>query len=242
MANFVDVDKVAPDAARDGAFSSWLKRTVPAEEYDTEEIRFIKASGLIPEGVITLGNGCVTVRNEDGSLQYAGLCLDPGWDWRNVYVDYRDKDYRTKLEDEAHIRFEDETTEKEEPCGLYLQAFTNGTYKLAKADEVVIPASYANIYFAEPNWEEHVMFKLVASDKMKGFTRAELAIRVMNRWRMMHWLCFNFDLTTGKPDPAKPSHIFAPVLRETEYTHNGLEGLRYNKAKDVWVVECIKSA
>ena len=247
--SFVDVDTVPEDEERDATFLSWLTNAPPAASFDTEEIRFIKASGLIPDGVLKMDATSCSVYDDDGKLLHAGYLQDPGREYRQLYVKYRNRAYYAQLADKTRIIFADEAAESESDegnpgskskPGVYLDAFNSGKFRLTNADEVLIPASEMNVHFCSPNWKDHVTFRLVALDEMLGFTRKELGIRIMTRYRMLYWLCFNYNLKSGLPDNANPSHLFAPVLRESEWSHNGIAGLKYDKKHDRWEVECIE--
>jgi len=99
---------------------------------------------------------------------------------------------------------------------------------------IVYPHSYITLLFDYPSME-HVTFKVSADNKMKGFTKQELATKVMERFKLLYYIYKNYKTESGKT-------LFQPVLNEYEYRDNGIYKLKYNKVSKIWkvVLQCYR--
>lgn len=241
----------------DGPDSNFIRSilTPAPEDYETDLIRFIKESKVIPEGIIKREGGGITVYEEDGTVSHCGVATAHSIesDYKYTYIKYRDKATIEKLKDADTILFDDENVETESgdsgsdedslstfSGGLTYDAFMKATFKLNDPDEIVLAAGHMNVHFSYPCWQDQVTFSLCANDPIRGFTRLELATKVMRRFHLLYYLCFNYSVEEGQVNPHKASGLFAPVIRESEYTDNGLAALTYDKKLNRWVVECME--
>lgn len=104
--------------------------------------------------------------------------------------------------------------------------------------------SYCNILFEYPvSYREYTCFTVHADDRMIGFSRKELALKAMQRYHLMWYLCKNYDITKGtivSEELAKERKIiiFEPMAFVDEWTLNGLVSLVYKKDTDQWRFNC----
>lgn len=68
---------------------------------------------------------------------------------------------------------------------------------LAYKDEVILKCSKIKLFFKYPN-RQQTMMEIVADDNMKGFTVGELALKVMQRYHMLYYINYNYNVKDGK--------------------------------------------
>ena len=214
--------------------------------YESDLVKFVEESGVIPDGIIELNNGGITVYNEDGTLSSSGIASASSIDfhYKYQYLRYRDKNTIGKLKDKDKIPFADDAKSSDksddESKGIRYQSFIENNYKLNDPDKIIFPCSYIDIHFNSPCWKDHVTFRINAEDEMLGFRRLELMKRALERYHLLYYLFKNYNIEEGKINPENPSYLFSPVLYSNEYTDNGLKSLIYNKELNYWVFECIE--
>lgn len=112
---------------------------------------------------------------------------------------------------------------------------------LLNANDIVLESSYCNILFNYPvNCYEHTNFTITADDRKIGFRRNELALKAMQKYHLLWYLCKNYDVEKGKivsNELANERNIimFKPNQHINEYTQNGLLNLVYDKKRNHWV-------
>lgn len=213
--------------------------TPTEENYETDVIRFIKESGVVPEETISIKNGGVTSYDENGKLiQWSiGNASDIEFIYKQQYERFRNKSTLDSLKDGDTIFFNDNNSPQEEgePVnGLSYKSFVNKTFDLENPDDIVLNASYINLFLSYPCWKDHVTFRINANDPFKGFSRKELAVKAMERFHLLYYLCTHYNINEGKIDPGSPSYMFTPVLYLDEYIDNGLHSLTYQKKENRW--------
>lgn len=225
--------------------------------YTTDLIDFIKASKIIPENIIQRTSQNISVYSEDGSLLYRYSATPTHIEdcYQKEYVRYRDKKFLSELDDGHYITFDDMNESEciilhqmNEECmdidhdnirGITYQAFINKTFRLENENEVILPLSHINVHFSYPCSNDNVTFGIVADNPIRGFTRLELATKVMQRFHLLYYLFCNYSLEEGEINSSNSSAIFAPMTTTDEYTDNGLAGLSYDKKLNRWDFECI---
>jgi Leucine-rich repeat (LRR) protein len=68
---------------------------------------------------------------------------------------------------------------------------------LARENDIVLLCSSIKVMFNYPNRDEIIM-TINADDAMKGFNMGELALKVMQRYHMLYYLNYNYDMKIGK--------------------------------------------
>jgi hypothetical protein len=119
---------------------------------------------------------------------------------------------------------------------------------LNNPDEIVLQLSEIDVYFNTPMSPGNaVMFRISANNKQGGFSRKELALKIMQRYHMLYFLFKNYDMEAGviKSEPTKYDDFFEacfrPICYESQWTDNGLHSIIYNKDKDCWFFEELNS-
>lgn len=244
------MDDAARDAfAGDGPDSSFVRSLItPApEDYETELIKFIKQSGVIPEGLIRRTGNSIASYDENGKLEHCGIANAGSveFTYRSKYLRCRDKKTKESLKDNDVIEFTkgelDKTVENDssddEDSGITYKAFMEKTYKLKDPDRLVLPCNYIRINYNYPCWREPVTFTIVADDEINGFTRVELMKKCLQRYHLLYYLSTNYNVDEGKISD-KPSGLFSGMFNS--YTTNGIKSLRYSKERNYWIFECIE--
>lgn len=173
--------------------------------YESEQIKKIKESGLIPEDEIKFENGYMFFK--DG-----GFSIDTphqrDFTYKYKYIQNRDKKTKDSLQDKQLIEFhnvnhdsdketDSESDNEENTYGLSYTEFLANNIRLKNPDEIVLEQSYISVHFNSPNYRDHTTFTIHADDEMKGFTRKELAIKCMKYYHMQYYLCRTYDLDKG---------------------------------------------
>lgn len=229
------------------------------EEDDTELVKQIKATGILDSDDIVHKNGYMM--NKTGSILLDIPYLRES-NYKQMYIKKRDVKTKQKLENDDQIHFillpEGKTLDDFDNLDddadldeyqLRYDKFVKNEMKidglnLALADEIVLESSYCNILFDYPNFQSNVAFTVHADDDMKGFTRKELALKAMQRFHMLWYLCTNYDMEKGCVIQKDVTNIpirempFRPTLYLDEYTDNGLLYLLYKKETNQWIFSC----
>lgn len=243
------MDKAAIDAfvgnGPDSAFTRSILTPAP-DNYENDVIRFIRTSGVVPENAIEISHGCISSYDENGKMIQSGIANAGAIEfvYKQQYERFRNKRTRDSLKDGDAIYFsdknapppeEDESSEEGELVnGLHYKAFMAKTFDLERPDDIVLESSFIDIFYSNPCWKERVTFTIWADDPMKGFTRKELAIKAMQRFHLLYYLCDNYNMEEGKIDPERSTCSFSPVLYLNEYTDNGLYSLCYQIEEKRW--------
>lgn len=175
-------------------------------------------------------------------------------------IDQRNKSTNATLEDGTQIDFlllkEGETVEVDDeyddrPQEQYIltyEKFIENNHQieglnLADPDDIVLNLSECYILFKYPVSRQVTIYKLRAKDEMIGFTRAELALAVMQRYHLMVYLYLNYDIEKGKVvsgDELKERDskkiLYVPFMYEEDWTLNGVTGLKYCEELNQWEV------
>jgi len=230
---------VLDDPAGDAKFIESL--ITPAVDYDSPKIRFIKNSGVVPEGAIKISKECYVLYDEKGKLLCCGIATahDIEFVYEQAYVRYRDQQTLDELEDGDVIHFTNLGNANKKYTGITYQSYTDRSFDLYDPHNVVLRASHIDVLFSYPCWKDHVTFRINADDKIKGFTRYELMKKVMQRYHLLLYLHMNYDAELGKVDSEHSSGWFSPLLWLDDYTDNGLDCLEYHKNERVWEFVCI---
>lgn len=170
--------------------------------YESEEIKTIKESGLIPEDEIKFENGYMYFNNGGFSIDTP---RERDFHYRIEYIKYNNKKTIESLQDKQTITFyhpdhvipESDYSDGDELEGLYYDDFLANKLNLENPDEIVLAQSYIRLHFNSPTYRDHTTFTIHADDEMKGFTRKELAIKCMKYYHMQYYLSQNYDLDKG---------------------------------------------
>jgi len=177
--------------------------------YESEEMKFIKQSGLVPEDEIKFENGYMHFK--DG-----GFSIDDPWsrdfNYRMKYIKNRNEKTKESLQDKQYINFDhidyDSDLEDDEWGGIndanedkygypYQDFLDKKEVSFKNPDEIVLAQSYMELHFNSPTYRDHVTFTLHADDEIKGFTRKELAHKCMQYYHLQFYLCQNYDMNKG---------------------------------------------
>lgn len=162
----------------------------------------------------------------------------PEHQYKYLYLKRHDQQTIGQLIDQQYIGFGNIEYEEFMASQMQLPNLEDG-------DDLVLACSSCTICFDYP-CQAKAMFMIRADDDITGFTRKELALKVMQLYCMMAFNYKNYDKTTGKlqnsqlvdkNDPERAQRIFAPIVDE-EWEENGIIGITYNKEKDYWVCQC----
>lgn len=253
------MDDAAIDAfCETGPDSSFLKSIVtPAkEEYESDLLKFIKDSEIIPEGCIKISKKGISVYKTNGELESWAIASPATieFTYKYKYIELRDKKTLESIKDNFSIVFDDAvksvvnvhdgSSEEDDSDdaggdGITYKSFMEKTYELEDPEDLVLPCSYILIHYNNPCWKESVTFHIPADDEMLGFKRLELMKKSMERFHLLYYLFINYNVEEGKINPDRSSYLFHPLISRDEYTDNGLRCLTYNKEKDYWIFKCI---
>lgn len=174
---------------------------------------------------------------------------------KNNSIREQDKNTRQSLLSEQQIFFKRDSSKQfiydKQYCEhydseiMYDEFINNPTLKdigLLNKDQIVLKSSYIYILFNNPNFNSDTIFKLTADNELEGFTREELAVKIMQRYHLIYFLFKNYDMKKGiiKEVPTdidinnRSDICFRPLLYETDYTINGLSYIIYDQEKDYW--------
>lgn len=166
-------------------------------------------------------------------------------------VKERDQATRNSLNTGTKIKFSLISTSKtmsyyEEDSLLSYDKFIENDHQidglhLTDPDDVVLDSSYCNILFLHPIINEDTIFRVTCRDELKGFTRSELALYVMQRYHLLVYLYQNYDINKGKivsgdELSVRKKVLYKPFMYEEDWTDNGVKSLQYNKDTDQWKV------
>lgn len=229
--------------------------TPAPDDYETEFIRFVKKSGIIPENVIVREGDKLLIRSKDGTLTYhsKATAFDIDNLYRSEYIRRRDGMTMIGLKDKEKIKFEDTNKLKEtdvlreedgyisDDCenDIYYDDFMSGNYTLEGAKDIAFNHSTISVHFSYPCWDDYVTFQFNANDKIMGFSREELFKKVMQRFHMLRYLSLNYNVDIGGIDSNNPSGIFKCSLYTDDYQGNGISFLEYDEKNNVWDAICI---
>lgn len=118
---------------------------------------------------------------------------------------------------------------------------------LVGSNDIVINQPECNIYFNWPMTEDYVTYRLVADNKNIGFTRGEIALKAMQKYHMMAFICNNYDSAKGcvryednsRGDVYKKT--FGNFMWIQPYYGNGLWHLIYEADYDRYRFECYEN-
>ena len=224
-----------------------------SEDDDSDFIKRLKATGLVSTNDFQWIDGYIV---QPGQCMIVDTHKFRDMMYKLLYIKRRDQQTRDKLIDKQFIRFiigeeckDEERDEEREKCDneymMYEDFIKNGMKieNLARADDLMLACSKCDICFDYP-CKDSVIYTIRANDEIVGFTRKELALKVMQLYCMMAFNYKNYDKTTAQitnmesmPKNA-PQRIFSPINDE-EWEENGMGGIRYNKEKDYWVCQCL---
>jgi hypothetical protein len=228
---------------------------------DSEFVKKIKSLNVLDEDDITFKNGYIFSKEMPGSWG-----LDCGFnrdfEYKHTFIKKRDRITKINTEDKCTIDFvllpngtniedivDDEYDGIPAENVLMYETFVNNgmsvdNLNLHGENDIVLKSSYCNILLGYPvNYKEHVVFTVHADDEIVGFSRKELALKAMQRYYLLWYLCKNYDITKGtivSEELAKERKIvmFEPTAYFDEWTNNGLVSLEYKKETDQWEFNC----
>lgn len=131
----------------------------------------------------------------------------------------------------------DETNDSEICDGIEYSSFVN-TMELPSiigGDDIVIKMSYINIYFDFPCVKDQPTFKITADNDELGFTRKELALKILQLFHMLYFLHKNYDMEKGIISDDITNKCFQPLIAEYDYESNSIYGIEHN-GDNIWKV------
>ena len=144
-----------------------------------------------------------------------------------------------KMEDEWEHGWKDGEYYGGIPCEYFFTVRDGkDDIKVRNGEEVVLDTSYIRIAFQYPPTEK-VIFRIEATDISKGFTRKELAYKILQHFHMLRSVGKNYNMEKGEFDMNNENNKSNPfrAILSWEYDDNGISFLEYNKNEDVWNVE-----
>lgn len=182
---------------------------------DSELIAKIKQSGLLDETDIKEENGVVITKGSCGVNRPAIRGFNYYW----AFITKQNSITLNNLEDGHQIQFltskadlpefnyesnilniNNNDEESEEDYPLYYKDFLDNNMSignLAYQNEVILKCNKIKLMFDYPN-RAKTMLQITADDEMKGFTVGELALKIMQRYHMLYYMNYNYDVKTGK--------------------------------------------
>jgi len=232
-----------------------------SETDDSDFVKMIKSLNVLDEDDITFKNGYIFSKESPGSF---GLdcTMNRDFYYRITFTKKRDRLTKNSTDNKSTIDFillpegtnienvvDDEYDGIPDDNVLFYDKFVNNNMSIDNLglhvpDDIVLKSSYCNILFDYPvNYKEHTVFTVHANDEIVGFTRKELALKVMQRYHLMWYLCKNYDVEKGmivSDELAKERKItiFESNFYTSDWTDNGVVSLIYKKETDQWIVNC----
>ena len=194
--------------------------------YESDDIKFIKSTNLIKQDEITFNDGYIFWG--EGSVA-VDTPFHRDFVYECMYINKRDELVNENLTNESVIDFDK---------GISYQNFLNNSYKLEAEDQIVLNSSYINIWFNYPNHAEKVTFTIKADDKIIGFSKKELARKIMQRYHLLYYLTKHYDIDRGVFSENNGTGMFRSIM-DWEYTKNGVGRIAYRKDLKVWEIFCI---
>ena len=229
-----------------------------SESDDSDFIKKLKATGIVSADDFQWSGGYISGSHSVMLDDSKGKGRNFMYEW--LYIERHDQQTRDQLLDKQFIRFDlgdqkecidiesddEDDNESDTQYIRYDQFIQDGMNipSLNGADDLVLACSRCNIHFDYPCFD-NVTYTIRAEDEVVGFTRKELALKIMQLYCMMVFVCKKYDKTTGQlyqsePNPPKFSELmFGPVLGVSEWEDNGIRGITYDKEKNHWVCLCV---
>lgn len=222
---------------------------------DSELITKIKSYGILDETDIKIEGGHITTKG----MSSIDTPWDRGFAYHTAFVKKQNTLTKVNLKHDQQIVFlptndvlptfsyednilnsinnDDVSSEEDTNYPLVYKAFLDNNMSvknlgLAYEEEVILKCSKINVLFDYPN-RQYTMMQITADDVMRGFTVGELALKVMQRYHMLYYLNFNYNLKEGKMidephtfewkrayvQPPIPTGEKIPDYRDNEYKH-----------------------
>ena len=220
---------------------------------DSELVKKIKSFNVLDDTDLTFKGGYIFRKSGGFGLD------DPfsrDFEYKCAYINKRDANTKKDLQDKEQIDFilipngltiddfENEDVDKEEFI-LEYQKFINNSMKidglgLFQGDNIALNSSYCNVLYKYPMFQNHTVFTIQADDEITGFTKKELALKIMQRYHMLYFLSKNYDIEKGiitQNDMGRKA-IFRPVMYDDQWSDNGVLCLQYHKDLDQWEFIC----
>lgn len=185
-------------------------------------------------------------------IKASGLVCEDSWiyDTSNVISEYEKRMSKNiivldNLQDKHVIEFHTSSNNK----GILYNDFRNDGMiinKLIAADDIVLEISSVVIVFTYP-CKDRTTFTIVSENDITGFSRKELALKIMRYYHMMYYMALNYDLEKGAfdenfgerfIDKSYGKRAFAPIAFY-EYIDNGIINITYEKGRNEWIVNTI---
>jgi hypothetical protein len=234
-----------------------------SENDDSEFVKKIKSFGILDETDITFKGGYIFGKDGGFALDMNNFQRD--FEYKSAYINKRDKITKESLKNDYYIDFvvlpNDKTMDDynnydsdelfdDNIYFITYEKFMQNNMKidglnLQNPDEIVLESSYCNVLYSYPGFDDKTAFTIKADDEITGFTRKELALKVMQRYHLLCYLFQNYDKESGcvvsqelAQQREERKIMFRSVMYETEWTDNGLKSLIYHKETNQWTFEC----
>jgi hypothetical protein len=186
--------------------------------YESDKIKFIKSTGLIDPDHFKFHNGYIfcqsgsffidTPEDRDNAYEYA-------------YVTNRDKITISNLKKDDQIEFGENGIEYDNMAA---------DLDLLDDDIIVLDCSYAKILFTYPV-HDPVMFTIRSKNKIRGFTKRDLANKIMIHFKMMYLVSTHYNSSTVSLQVEEIDWLDRKMFRSVmdwEYVRNSIMAVVYN--------------
>lgn len=200
--------------------------------YESDLIKHIKSKNILNENDIKYVDGYIVTSTNR-------CTIDTPWYrdyiYKDLYTDKKDKMVKDKLVDKQSIDIYDD----EKKC-IWYEDYKQGKY----GESIIFEMSYIDVLYTYPNCMEYIMFRIVADDKVKGFTKHELIMKLYERYHLIYSLSKHWDMKEGIYDGNIDNcnncnkGNFKCVF-DYQYYNNGIHHLEYNLKKELWVTEML---
>jgi hypothetical protein len=160
----------------------------------------------------------------------------------NVYINFNSRESTIDSDNDDDIDGNDndiDGNDLEEGIS-YIEYFKsikdNTKYDIENADDIVFECSRIQIKFDHPS-VNHTTFTVDADDRMIGFSRRELADKVLKYYHALYYINKHYNLDKGEFDMNNGTKMFHCCRGDYEYTDNNIIGLKYIKENRLWVVK-----
>jgi hypothetical protein len=145
--------------------------------------------------------------------------------------------YDTTILDNSRIYFQAiNPTQSDEYNSIPIGHLNNNSVDIMDPNAIVYPHKNMTVSFNYPTIDE-VSF-LVRTSNEAGFTRKELVIALLKRYRFLKNANAHYNLDTGLWNTNQTEgELFCTAMGNYEYDETSITGLCYNKDDNVWVVE-----
>lgn len=206
----------------------------PFDDYENEDIRYVKSTGLLQDDDVSINRGicayggCIGVATPD--------FITDGY--TTMFHRKRDPISKENLEDGHTITFLQEGDDEEDGGVYYSEYYPESereSVNVLDGEEIVLELSKIVLHYRYPMLDE-VTFS-VKTKNVRGFTRDALLKECFRYYRLLHQVHKHYDMNLEEMRLNEGRDCFQPV---EPFEENGIAEVIYNKTQDVWVVEMME--